>query len=174
MGDYNNPNDNNNQQNQNNPYGQQNGQPGYQQPLPGNQPGYQQNTPNQNGYQQNNQNPYPNNQYQYGQYQQYPTPEPPKSNGMAVGSLICGILGILLSCCLWYIAIPLSIAGLVLGILVLKNKKGGKSLAIVGIVLSAISIIIGIFAAIMFIAILNDPEFGSMYQDILQEFQTTY
>jgi hypothetical protein len=185
MGDYNNPNENNNQPNQLDS-NQQNGQPNYQQPngQPGfdqpqqepplNQPNNQPYTPNQNGYQQYNQNPYQNNQYQYGQYQQYQTPVQPQSNGMAVGSLICGILGILLSCCLWYIALPLAIAGLVLGILVVKNKKGGKNLAIVGIVLSSISIIIGIFAAIMFIAVFTNPEFGSMYEEILQEFETTY
>ena len=93
---------------------------------------------------------------------------------MAVGSLICGILGILLSCCLWYIAIPLAIAGLILGIIVVKNKKGGKNLAIVGIVLSSISIILGIFAAIMFIAVFTNPEFSTLYQEMLQEFETTY
>ncbi len=176
MGDYNNPNENNNQPNNLDP-NQQSGQPNNQPPQqdqPQNGQNYQQYNPNPNGYQQYNQNPYQNNQYQYGQYQQYQTPVQPQSNGMAVGSLICGILGILLSCCLWYIAIPLAIAGLVLGILVIKNKKGGKNLAIVGIVLSAISIIIGIFAAIMVIAVLTNPKFGSMYQEILQEIETTY
>lgn len=183
MGDYNNPNENNNQANnadqnqQNNQpgYPQANGQPSDQQPQQ-EQPQYGQNNQqyNPNGYQQYNQNPYQNNQYQYGQYQQYQEPVQPQSNGMAVGSLICGILGILLSCCLWYIAIPLAIAGLVLGILVIKNKKGGKNLAIVGIILSAISIVIGIVAAIMVIAVLTNPEFSSMYNEILQEFETTY
>lgn len=185
MGDYNNPNENNNQPNNLDPnqqnvqpdYQQPNGQPNFQQPQqeqPQNTPNYPQYNQNSNGYQQYNQNPYQNNQYQYGQYQQYQAPVQPQSNGMAVGSLICGILGILLSCCLWYIALPLAIAGLVLGILVIKNKKGGKNLAIVGIVLSSISIIIGIFAAIMVIAVFTNPEFSSMYNEILQEFETTY
>jgi uncharacterized membrane protein len=172
MGDYNNPNDNN-QSNQVDPNQQPYGQPTNQQPQ------YQQPYQNQNGYQQfdqnpyqNNQSPYQNNQYQYSQYQQYQTP--PQSNGMAVASLICGILGVLLSCCLWYIAIPLAIAGLVLGIIVLKNKKGGKNLAIVGIILSAISIIVGIFVAILFIAVFTNPEFTTMYEEILREFETTY
>lgn len=93
---------------------------------------------------------------------------------MAVGSLICGIIGFILSCCLWYIAIPLSIAGLVLGILVLKNKKGGKTLAIIGIILCAITIIIGIFAAIMLIAVASNPEFSNLYQDMLNEIQSSY
>ncbi len=181
MGDYNNPNDKNNQPDYWNPnqpnsqqdYNQPNEQPNYQQPQQEQQPNgqnYQQNNPN--GYQQYNQNPYQNNQY--GQYQQYQTPVQPQSNGMAVGALICGILGILLSCCLWYVSIPLSIVGLVLGILVMKNKKGGKPLAIIGIVLCSISILIGIFAAIMVIAVFTNPEFSSMYDEILREFETVY
>ena len=182
MGDYNNPNDNNNQPNNWNS-NQQNGQPDNQQPYgqpnlqqpqqeqPQNGQNYPQYNQNPNGYQQYNQNPYQNNQYQYQQYQ---APVQNQSNGMAVGSLICGILGILLSCCLWYIAIPLAIAGLVLGILVIKNKKGGKNLAIVGIILSSISIIMGIIIAIMMIAVFTNPEFSSMYQQILQEIETTY
>ena len=183
MGDYNNPNDKNNQPDHWNPnqpnnqqdYQQSNGQPNYQQPQQEQQPNgqnFQQQNPN--GYQQYNQNPYQTNQYQYGQYQQYQTPVQPQSNGMAVGALICGILGILLSCCLWYISIPLSIVGLVLGILVLKKKKGGKSLAIIGIVLCAISILIGIFVAIVVIAVFTNPEFSSMYDEILREFETVY
>jgi hypothetical protein len=198
MGDYNNPNENNNNQpNNSDPNQTPNGQPGYQPPQP-EQPQYQSNNqqvnPNPNGYQQNNQNPYQNNSYQnntyqnnpyqntpyqnnpnqYNQYQQYQTPVQPQSNGMAVGALICGIIGFILSCCLWYVAIPLSIAGLVLGILVLKNKKGGKTLAIVGIILCAITMIIGIFAAIMVIAVASNPEFSNMYQDMLNEIQSSY
>ncbi len=153
MGDYNNPYDNNNQSNDGNPDQQQNGQPGYQ---------------------QYNQDPYQNNQYQYGQYQQYQTPDQPQSNGMAVGSLICGILGILLSCCLWYIAIPLAIAGLVLGILVVKNRKGGRNLAIAGIVLSSISIVLAIIVVICVIIVFTNPEFSSLYQELLQNFDTTF
>lgn len=193
MGDYNNPNENNNNQpNNSDPNQTPNGQPGYQPPQP-DQPQYQSSNqpvnPDPNGYQQNNQNPYQNNPYQnnpyqntpyqnnpnqYNQYQQYQAPVQPQSNGMAVGALICGIIGFILSCCLWYIAIPLSIAGLVLGILVLKNKKGGKTLAIVGIILCAITMIIGIFAAIMVIAVASNPEFSNMYQDMLNEIQSSY
>lgn len=182
MGDYNNPNENNNNPNNSDPNQPQNNQPGYGQPQqeqPNNPPDYQQYNPN--GYQQNNQNPYqnnpnpyPNNQYQYNQYQQYQAPIQPQSNGMAIASMIMGILGVLLGCCLWYFTIPLAIAGLVLGIVVIKKKKGGRNLAIVGIVLCSLSIIIGIVAGIMVLAVLSDPEFGSLYEEMLQEIQTTY
>lgn len=196
MGDYNNPNENNNQMNHSDPNQTPNGQPGYQPPQP-EPPQYQSNNNNQqynqdpSGASQNNQNSYQgnsyqnnpsqNNQYQNNpyqnnpyQYQQYQTPTQPQSNGMAVGALICGIIGFILSCCLWYIAIPLSIAGLVLGILVLKNKKGGKTLAIIGIILCAITIIIGVFAAIMLIAVASNPEFGNLYQNMLNDIQSSY
>lgn len=91
---------------------------------------------------------------------------------MAIGSLVCGIIGLLLSCC-WYIGIPLSIAGLVLGILVIKNKKGGKPMAIAGIVLSSITIVIGLFALIMFFALANNPEFSNLYEEIYSEIQSS-
>lgn len=203
MGDYNNPyENNNNQSNSSDPKLPENGQPPYhqqgsneQQNAP-NQDGYQQlgqNPYQNNQYQNQNQNnPYQGNQYQNNQYQsnqnqnnpyqnnqnqnysyQQNAPVQYQSNGMAIGSLVCGIIGLLLSCC-WYIGIPLSIAGLVLGILVLKNKKGGKGMAIAGIVLSSITIIIGIFAAIMLFAFSTSPEFNNIYEEIYSEFQSTY
>jgi hypothetical protein len=198
MGDYNNPfENNNNQSSSSDPKLPENGQQPYhqqgtnEQQNASNQDGYQQfgqnpyqnsqdqnqnqNNPYQQNQYQNNQNqnnPYQNNQYQNHSYQQN-APVQNQSNGMAIGSLVCGIIGLLLSCC-WYIGIPLSIAGLVLGILVLKNKKGGKGMAIAGIVLSSITIVIGIFAVIMFFAFSTSPEFSNLYEEIYSEIQSTY
>jgi 4-amino-4-deoxy-L-arabinose transferase-like glycosyltransferase len=171
MGEYNNPNENNNNPNNSDPNQPQNNQPqNNQDPYQNNQNPYQN---NQNPY-QNNQNPYQNNQYQNNQYQQYQPINQPQSNGMAIASLIMGILGVILGCCLWYFTIPLAIAGLVLGIIVIKKKKGGRNLAIVGIILCSLSIILGIFSAIMVIAVYMNPEFSSLYEEMLQDIQTTY
>jgi hypothetical protein len=189
MGDINNPNENNNgqpnsqnndqqnqqpgyDQNQNqqsNPYQQpgynqpQNQQAQYQQPQYGGQSQYQQNDQQsqQNGYQQN---PYQQNPYQ--QYSQYPQPQK-KDNGMAIASLICGIVSVVLGCCVWYITLPVSIVGLVLGILVLNKKKDGRTMAIVGIVLCAFGILIGILGIIGTVAIINggDSFMNDFYGD---------
>ncbi len=162
-------------------------QPGYQkpqdQPLPNNlhsnnlqgypqnnqgqygQQNYSQNQQyNQNsyGYNQYNQNPYGQNQYQYQ--------EPKGSNSMAVASLVCGIIGLLISCC-WFISLPLSITSIILGIIVLKKKKEGRSLAIIGIIIGAATILICIllvvFSAYMFS---TNSEFMNYYKEFYDEF----
>ena len=61
----------------------------------------------------------------------------PKSNGMAIASLVLGILSLVL-CCFSLIAIILGVIGLVLG---LKAKKDNPSgLATAGVVLSIIGV----------------------------------
>ncbi|MGF7142589.1 hypothetical protein HNQ56_001007 [Anaerotaenia torta] len=168
-----NPYQNNSQQN--NPYS--NGQPGNQPNNPYQSGQYQdnqpQNNPYQNGQYQNNpyqNNPYQGNPYQNYSYQQGPQMKP-QDNGMAIGSLVCGILSLLFSCCLWYLALPLSIAGLVLGILVIKNKRGGRSMAIAGIVLASIGILVAIVMAIFTVFMFTSSEFSNIYDQIYNELQ---
>ena len=159
---------NSNQQNSynKNQYGQNpyNQNPYSQNPY--NQNLYSQNSYNQNQY---NQNPYrQNNQNPYQQYNNYQEPGQPQNNGMAIGSLVCGIIGGLLSCC-YYISLPLSIVSIVLGIIVLKKKKGGKNLAIVGIILGGITVLI---AGIFLIASIYMFSGNNMYyNDFMQEYK---
>jgi hypothetical protein len=67
----------------------------------------------------------------------YQPPQPPKNNGWAIASLICGILGC--------IPVITSLLAVVLGVVGVKKSKepntGGKPLAIVGIVLGIIGIL---------------------------------
>ena len=81
------------------------------------------------------------------------TPAPsaaPKTSGMAIASLVCGILGF----CTAGIA---SLIGLVLGIVAIKkvNSSGGvisgRGLAIGGIILSVVSLMVGAYLALVFI-----------------------
>src|SRR5687768_11769373 len=79
-------------------------------------------------------------------YQQNVPPQAPRSNGAAVGSLICGLLG-----CLGITAL----AAIILGILGIKKAKdpqvGGKGMAIAGLVLGILWLIgstIGIVALV--------------------------
>ncbi|MFT4143973.1 MAG: DUF4190 domain-containing protein [Mobilitalea sp.] len=78
---------------------------------------------------------------------------------MAIASLICGIAGLTVSCCMGLIGVAVAVAGLVLGILVLRNHKDGKNMAIVGIVLSSIGIIIGVIAIISIIFLASNESF---------------
>ena len=66
------------------------------------------------------------------------------NNGMAIASLICGIVGILCCCCCG-LGFILGIVGLILAI-VSKGKNGGKmsGLAIAGLICSIVSAVFGI------------------------------
>ncbi|MDF2942677.1 MAG: hypothetical protein K0S01_1535 [Herbinix sp.] len=172
MGDLNNPNENNEQQpndqnaDQSQYQQQQYQQQQYQQPL------YQQPQNQQSQYQQTNPN---QSQNQYQQYQQYQQPlQPRKDNGMAIAAMVCGIVSFVFSCCLWYLALPLAIVGLVLSIIVIKNKKDGKGMAIAGIVLSSITIIIAIIAIFAVVLFANNESFMSeFYNNFSDKINTT-
>ena len=67
--------------------------------------------------------------------------------GMAVTSLILGILSLAL-CLYWFIALPLGIVAVVLG--VMARKKGvGAGMALAGIITGAIGIALGLILAVL-------------------------
>lgn len=73
--------------------------------------------------------------------------EAPQGKGMAIASMVLGIVSIVL-CCIWYISVPCAIIGLILGIL--YNKKGTKSgMATAGIVCSIIAIVLVVLVFIL-------------------------
>lgn len=153
-------------QQQQNPY-QQPGQ--YQQQDPYQQSPYQQ-PGQQNPYQQPyQQSPYQQTQYQQSSYQQIP---PKQSNGMALASMIMGIFA-LLTCCIPFIQFPLAVIAIVLVIL---SKKGRPfhGFAIAGLVMAIISVIVSIGMTFYWgyvIKLMNDPEFMSMYNEIMEMYQ---
>ncbi len=158
-------------QQQQNPYqqsGQYRQQDPYQQQNPYQQPGqYQQ----QNPYQQSpyQQSPYQQNQYQQNSYQQI---QPKQSNGMALASMIMGIFA-LLTCCIPFIQFPLAVIAIVLVIL---SKKGRPfhGFAIAGLVMAIISVLVSIGMTFYWgyvIKLMNDPEFMSMYNEIMEMYQ---
>lgn len=181
MGDNINSNDyNQNQQQNNNNVNQSENQPNanmqsgnQQQPYQQSVNGQTQSGNQQQGYQQNNQQPYPqyqqpqyNGQSQYNGQQQYQYQQnnnqynQPSNKGMAVASMVCGIVGLCLSCCFWYVALPASIVGLILGIISIKNNAGGRGMAIAGVVTSGITVVL---------ALLVIFSCSSMYNQILNE-----
>ncbi|MDR1564946.1 MAG: DUF4190 domain-containing protein [Oscillospiraceae bacterium] len=88
------------------------------------------------------------NNYQQPPVPQYNAPIPPQDdkNGLAVGSLVLGIISIVCVGWLW------GVVGLILGLQAKKKKPGVKEgLATVGIVLSIIGIVAGIIASIFLI-----------------------
>lgn len=160
---------------QNDPYNQQAGQnvDPYNQPVQGQngQPYQQQyNVPPQNGQYQQGQNPYNMPQGGYGYNQQnipqngYAAPQgygvpyqPPQSAGMAVASLVLGIISICTG--LFMFTFPflflMPIIGIILGI-VFKCKRlpVGKGMSTAGIITSAIGLAIPIALLILVIVML--------------------
>lgn len=117
---------------------------------------------------QNRQNPQ-NFGWQNNQYQQ---PQPKQSNGMALASMIVGIFA-LLTCCIPFIQFPLAVIDIVLVILSKKGKPF-HGFAVAGLVLGIISILISIGMTIYWgtvITMMKDPEFMSMYNEILKMYQ---
>lgn len=87
-----------------------------------------------------------------------PSEEKKSTSGLAVASMVCGILSIV-GCCIWHMGIILAIVGLVLGIISQAKQKNGFSLA--GIITSAFGLAFGIIALIIVIA-----SFGNLWDFI--------
>lgn len=87
-----------------------------------------------------------NNNFQQPQYQQpvYQQPmmpqEPKKSAGLAIASMVLGIIS-LVSCCWPYVAIVLALLAVIFGAVSLAKKMGGKGMAIAGLVCGIIGLI---------------------------------
>ena len=61
--------------------------------------------------------------------------------GMAIASMILGIVALVVSCCFYYISLPCAIISLVLAAVTLKGNRGGRGMAIAGLVCSIVSLI---------------------------------
>ncbi len=79
----------------------------------------------------------------------------PTTSGLAIASLVCGIISIPGGCCCSFVSIPLAIAAVVLGVIGMNkvnaepNIYTGKGLAIGGIVTGGVAIIFGIIMLIV-------------------------
>ena len=134
-------------------------------------PNNQYNMGEQPQYDMNNQ-PYNNMGYQqYGYQQPYQQPyqpyqgdiyrQPGENNGVdgkAVGSLVCGILGILLCCCYGIPGIILGVIAIVLAVMAKRDNMGTfPVLAIGGLICGIIAVAAGlIFIACMIVGIAQE------------------
>lgn len=71
-----------------------------------------------------------------------------KGVGLAVASMVLGIISLLLGCCFGYITIPAAIIAVILAAVSMSKKMGGKGMAITGLVTSIISLIPAAIVAI--------------------------
>lgn len=130
--------------------------------------------------QPNPQQPYQQPQYQQPQYNCPPPgpegfhtpPENHKTNGLAIASLVLGIIGVLFCWCYGFGLLP-SIPGLILGIIALKQIRAtgqpGHGMAIAGIILSSIGLILSAIFIALFVWFFQSSagrEFIEKYKDI--------
>lgn len=168
-----------------------NGQVGQQNPYEG-APQYGQNY-GQPGGQYDQNYGQPNGQYDqnYGQYGQpgdpygqnyanqnlnmgggpaYPQNNmPQESKGVSIASMVLGIFSLTFGCCITYVGIATAIAGLITGIISLKDKKPGKGMAIAGIIMSAIALVFLVFCIIL---VLTSDTYQDMVDEILRQIQS--
>lgn len=105
-------------------------------------------------------NNYPTENYQGGN-------SPRKGGaGMAIASMVLGILSILFSCCLYYVALPCGLVGLVLGAVAIKKDTAGKGMAVAGVVLSIISLALAVITIAMGGALLAELGLMSNFMDM--------
>lgn len=83
----------------------------------------------------------------------------PKSNGLAIASMVLGIIALVLSCCVPYVPILLGLLAVILGGVSLAKKQGGKGMAIAGLICGIITLIPSILLLVTGAALLS--EFGA-------------
>lgn len=78
---------------------------------------------------------------------------PEEKKGMSIASFVLGLCG-LIAWCLPLFGYPVSIVGIILGCIGIK--KGGKVFAIIGIILSALCLVVTIVNSILGVAMVMD------------------
>lgn len=101
-----------------------------------------------------------------------PPPGPPKSNGVAIAALVCGIIALLAS---WLpginlLSVVLGIAAIILGVIGLRNapERGGRGLAITGLVTGALGLVVAIIFLVFIVSFVQDAATDPVFQQELQ------
>lgn len=94
--------------------------------------------------------------FNHNMYSQRPNQQ--GGSGIAIASMILGILSIVFSCC-YGIGLILAIIGLILGGVALKQQRPGRGMAIAGVVTSILGLLPLIFWILLLLGIVASPEF---------------
>lgn len=128
----------------------------------------QDNFQSQNTHQSQNNQQWQENYQQPNYYQQ--SSETPPANGLAIASLVLGILSIPASCC-YGAGIIFAIIGLILGCVSKKPDSSFNGMAIAGIVCSIIGLLVGI--GFWVIVGFSFTAFGD-FSDIINDYKYYY
>ncbi len=114
------------------------------------------------------------NEVYYDMMKDNPDEHNPESGkiGFAVTSLVLGIVAVVLCCCgLGYICAPLSI---IFGIISLVKRRGGKGMAITGIILSSITVIVLAIFTVLYGALMKEIiKFSTEAPQIIEQYEET-
>ena len=94
---------------------------------------------------------------------------PQESKGVSIASMVLGIFSLTFGCCITYVGIATAIAGLITGIISLKDKKPGRGMAIAGIIMSAIALVFLVFCIIL---VLTSDTYQDMVDEMLRQIQS--
>ena len=64
-----------------------------------------------------------------------------KPAGLSIASMVCGIVALVIYCCIPAVSLILGLVAVVLGAIALKNQAGGKGMAIAGLVCGILAVI---------------------------------
>lgn len=115
----------------------------------------------------NNYNNNYNNDYNYNNYNQGNGYPPQDRKGMAIASLILGIISIPLGCCAYLGVIP-GIIAVFLGIFSKGAASRHSSKAIAGIITGAVGAVFGIIMTILSLKLMADPNFMAQYKELVE------
>jgi len=95
-----------------------------------------------------------------------PPQQPQGSSTLAIISLVCGIVGLITTCCCGVLGLPVPIAAIVCGGICLSQPNAqGKGMAIAGVALGVLCLIAGVALLIL---VLANPDFAKQLQDMQQ------
>lgn len=92
-----------------------------------------------------------------------------KNIGFAVASMVLGICSLVFCCCLWFLSIPCAIVGVCLAGMSLRQNRGGKGMAVAGLVTSIVAIaflVISLIAAASMGNTINNSLWSEMMKSI--------
>lgn len=106
--------------------------------------------------------------YNLSQSQQlsYDDNEPQKGKAFAITSMVCGIVALLISCCIPYVPFLLSVVSVVFAAVSLKQHRAGKGMAIAGLVCGCVALIPAILilvAAVSATSFLDSLSYGRYF-----------
>ena len=61
--------------------------------------------------------------------------------GLAIASMVLGIVALVLSCCFYYVSIPCAILSIIFSAVSIKGNRPGRGMAIAGLVCAIISLV---------------------------------